>query len=466
MIINHYNRFDKESIIQHARGLLNRSIGDFLDESERNVLTGKGRLGQLVEAKYFKYKVNSSTNADFHEVGMELKCSPLKVGKNGFVSKERLVLNIINYLDVVDEKFDKSSFMKKNADLLLMFYLHEKDKHFIDYIFKLIGNWVFPDNDLQIIRKDWEFIVDKIRLGKAHELSEGDTFYLGACTKGTSAKTVRKQPFNSVLAKQRAFSLKQGYVNQIIVKLFEEQGIYIGKPLQRLVDSKQDLKRYSLDEIIVSKFEKYYNKTISDIISENRIDVNYLSKSFTAVLTKILLGIELDKEIEELTKAGVKVKTIRLGQDNVPKEHLSFPAFNFIDLVNDDWEDSAFKSQLETKFLFVFLKYNEKEELYFEKVKFWNMNAADINKCRIVWKKTQKVVLDGNIVHEVSASGRRSTNFPSTKDNSVAHVRPHATSSKDTYPLPVQDRHTGQYEYTKHSFWLNKEFIKNKIYEL
>ena len=37
----------------------------------------------------------------------------------------------------------------------------------------------FSDTDLEIIKKDWELIKQKIANGKAHELSEGDTFYLG-----------------------------------------------------------------------------------------------------------------------------------------------------------------------------------------------------------------------------------------------------------------------------------------------
>lgn len=38
----------------------------------------------------------------------------------------------------------------------------------------------YPAADLEIIRQDWQTIVEKIRNGKAHEISEGDTNYLGA----------------------------------------------------------------------------------------------------------------------------------------------------------------------------------------------------------------------------------------------------------------------------------------------
>ena len=62
-------------------------------------------------------------------------------------------------------------------------------------------------------------ITNKIKIGKAHELSEGDTFYLGAATKGSKGGNLRGQPYSKILAKQRAYSFKQGYVNHIIASI-------------------------------------------------------------------------------------------------------------------------------------------------------------------------------------------------------------------------------------------------------
>jgi DNA mismatch repair protein MutH len=190
--------------------------------------TGKGNFGQILEKFYFGYDPNSKSEADFFEIGMELKTSPLKQLKNNeYRSKERLVLNIINYIEVVNQQFEESDFWKKNANILLIFYLHQAGYDILDYLIKLVDEWNFPNTDLEIIKKDWELIKQKIADGKAHELSEGDTFYLGACTKGTNANSTRKQPFSDIPAKQRAYSLKQGYVNHIIASIANEAtGIY------------------------------------------------------------------------------------------------------------------------------------------------------------------------------------------------------------------------------------------------
>jgi len=174
------------------------------------------------------------------------------------------------------------------------------------------------------------------------------------------------------------------------------------------------------------------------------------------------LGISLEKEIEEFDKAEIKLKTIRLKLNDLPKEDMSFPSFSYLDLVNEDWDNSSFKEILETKYFFVFFKYDQNEVLRLNKVKFWNMSQKDIIEAKKVWQKLKKVIANGDIVREV-VNGIRHTNFPSKSFNKIAHIRPHAQNAADTLPLPVRDKITKQMEYTKHSFWLNSSYIKDVI---
>ena len=107
-----------------AKKLVGNSLRDFCgDDIKNHGFKGKGNFGQLIEKYYFQYEPNSTSEADFSEVGMELKTTPLKRISNGsYRSKERLVLNIINYFEVVNQRFETSSFYKKNSHLLLIFY--------------------------------------------------------------------------------------------------------------------------------------------------------------------------------------------------------------------------------------------------------------------------------------------------------------------------------------------------------
>jgi DNA mismatch repair protein MutH len=455
-----YNPKDKKSVIDYAKLLKGKTLRQICDPKIfKHNYTGKGNFGQILEKFYFGYDPNSKSEADFFEIGMELKTSPLKqLRNNEYRSKERLVLNIINYIEVVNQKFEESDFWKKNANILLIFYLHQAGYDILDYLIKLVDEWNFSNTDLEIIKKDWELIKQKIADGKAHELSEGDTFYLSACTKGANANSTRKQPFNDIPAKQRAYSLKQGYVNHIIASIANEAtGVY-GK----LIPSVAVAKKQTIEEIVVSKFKPYYGKTVDQIIAITGVELNTTAKSFYANLTKAILGIELDKEIEEFEKAEIIVKTVRLKENNLPKEDISFPNFKYEEIVNEEWDDSNFKDILEHKFLFVFFQF-ENEQLVLRKVKFWNMPYADILEAEKVWAKTKEIVSKGKIVKEVVGTTRY-TNFPNKSFNSVSHVRPHATNAADTYPLPTKDKLTKAKEYTKHCFWLNNTYVRDEIY--
>ena len=460
-----YNQNDKNSVIEYAKKLKGKSLRQVCDSKIlEHSYSGKGNFGQVLEKFYFGYEPNSNSEADFAQIGMELKTSPLKQLKNDeYRSKERLVLNIINYVNVVNQDFENSDFFKKNSSILLIFYLHQAGFDILDYLIKLVDEWSFPSTDLEIIKKDWQTINEKIANGKAHELSEGDTFYLGACTKGANALSVRQQPFSKIPAKQRAYSFKQGYVNHIIASIANEsKGIY-GK----LIPNVSVAKKQTIEEIVISKFKPFYGKTEQEIVKILNIDINTKAKSFYANLTKAILGIELDKEIEEFDKAEIIVKTVRLKENDLPKEDISFPIFKYKEIVNQDWEDSDFAAILEHKFLFVFFQF-EKNKLVLRKVKFWNMPYLDLLKVEKVWSKTKQIIKNGEIVKEIKTNKKgkeiRFTNFPNKKFSSISHVRPHATNSLDTYKLPKKDKVTKQNAYTKHCFWLNNTYVKNEIY--
>lgn len=460
-----YDLADKQSIINFAKKLISKTLKESCSE---NILKfvhsnngNKGNFGQILEKFYFLYEPNSDSQPDFPQAKLELKSTPLKQLKNKkYCSKERLVLNIINYLEVADQDFNTSSFWKKNSQLLIVFYLHNTNSNILDYMIKLVDEWTFSDIDLEIIKRDWEFIKQKIKDGKAHELSEGDTFYLGACTKGANASSKRQQPFSNILAKQRAYSLKQGYVNHIIASIANDKTAIYGK----LIPPNSILKEPNIEQIVMERFKPYYNQTIEQILTNLNIELNQKSKNFYANLTKAILKINLKQKIEEFEKADIIVKTIRLKKNNLPKEDVSFPAFQYTEIIKENWEESDFKNILEHKFLFVFFQF-ENKQLILRKIKFWNMPYSDIEESKKVWTETQRVIKEGYIVKQI-VNDRNQTYFPHKDFNLISHVRPHANNKKDTYPLPKADKLTGKQEYMKHSFWLNNRYVKEKIYLL
>lgn len=474
-----YNINSADSIIDFAKLLKDQTLREACGvEIERHGYKGKGNFGQILEKFYFGYEPNSDAEPDFKEVGIELKSSPLKTLKNReFRSKERLVLNIINYLEVYKEEFDTSSFWKKNAHLLLVFYLHDKDSDLLDYIIKLVDDWQYPNEDLKIIKRDWEFINQKIKDGKAHELSEGDTFYLGACTKGSTAlKSFRNQPFNKKQAKQRAYSLKGGYVNHIIANITQEETAIYGKIIKQPEILENDA---SIEEFFTSKFKPFLGLTPEEIAKEFHLKFNKKAKNYFASITngvlKAILGVEQNQTIEEFEKSDIVVKTIRVEDNNNIVQSISFPAFKFESIYDESWRTSEFKDIVEKKFLFLFFR-NDGSVFLLDKVKFWNMPFNDRNEARRVWLKTKKTIQRGDIFNDyakdkngnrrysIKENPIRKNNLPKLKDSNVCHVRPHGTDSTFTFPLPIEDKKLKTMEYSKQCFWFNANYVRDEIY--
>lgn len=224
-----YDENNQQSVLEYAKRLEGHTLRELLSDEVINSMRvhesgNKGRYGQKIEQYYFEYDINSDSSADF-PCGLELKATPLKVLQNGTLTpKERLVCNIINYEDIIHETWETSSFLEKNSDTLIIRYIDPMDKNISQLDYKIIDvqiHSIFNNkDDKKQFEEDWNIIVNKIRSGNAHLLSESDTKYLGACTKGsTAAKSLRKQPNNDVLAKQRAFSFKTQYMRELLNRL-------------------------------------------------------------------------------------------------------------------------------------------------------------------------------------------------------------------------------------------------------
>lgn len=420
-----------------------------VEEKKRN----KGNLGQIIEEKFFHYECNSDARPDFAEAGVELKVTPYKINKNGSLSaKERLILTMIDYFAVVNEEFEESHLWNKSKLILLIYYLYRQDiKQNLDYQISYSRLFTPPEQDRKIIKHDYEVIVSKIRAGKAHELSEGDTLYLGAAPKAATAQDRRKQPFSDELAKPRAFAFKNSYMTYVLNRY-----IVPGEATYEAIIS--DGAEDSFEDYVVQKIGQYKDYSIDDLCIEFNVDRSRNPKNLEAMLAYRILGITGNKA-EEFEKANVVVKTIRIGKNGKIKENMSFPAFKFLELVNETWEESTFGNYLrETRFLFVVYRFDSNDILHLKGCQFWNIPYADLEgDVKTVWSRTVDVLRNGLVINE--KNGIKYNNFPKASENRVSHVRPHAQNSNDTYELP-DGRH-----YPKQCFWLNNSYILDQIAE-
>lgn len=428
------------SIVAFAERLIGRSLTEALGyrPPAMDFRANKGGWGTALERHYFGYEPNSRPEPDFAEAGVELKATPLKtVRTSQLVAKERLVLGMIDYMEIISEEWDSSSFLRKNSHLLLVFYLHEADKDPRDFIVKIVRLWDFPAEDLMIIRRDWETIVAKVRAGLAHELSEGDTLYLAACTKASDSQKRKQQPNSTTPAKPRALSLKASYMNSIINDSLSLKPA-VAAEVRRGV---------SFEDAIAGRFRPFIGMPAADIAARLGVTAKPNAKNYYAVITKRILGLGEKDRVAEFEKADIQVKTMRVLPSGRPKEDLPFPAFKYLDLVAQDWDESDLKAALTKRFLFVLYQLDASGTPTLLGTRFWTMPVTDV--------ETFARKCFDDTVHLIKED--RAEYLPRKSENPAVHVRPHARDSRDTLPTP-----SGRMV-VKKSFWLNGGYIKDQL---
>ena len=441
----------KESILRRAQEVIGIPLKD-VDTTGR-LATGKGAIGTVIEESWFGYSPNSESEPDFPEAGVELKVTPYLRGRNGIRAKERLVCNIINYMEEYDKTFHTSAFWHKCETILLMSYEHLLDRPKGDFKIDAAILFSFPEEDLVIIENDWKTIMEKVRSGRAHELSEGDTMYLAACTKGATAASVRPQPFSAIPAKQRAYSLKSSYMTQIL-----NTYIFGDAQSERIIKDPAELQEGTFEDYLRRKLSPYFGMTQAEL--KTHFAVESSAKNLNEVLLSKMLGIQGKiAYTEEFQKAGIVPKTIRVRKNGTIKENMSFPTFDFIELSQEEeWEESNLYNYLApTKFLFIIFQENEEGELVFERVKLWNIPNRDLEEVRRVWERTVQTIREGVVLEQTSRGV--TNNLPKQSESAVAHVRPHGRDGNDRLPLP-----DGRMM-TKQCFWLNNAYIAEQIKE-
>ena len=482
-----YDKKNPYSIEKYSKTLIDKTFADvlganFSDEELKEKIKyynnprAKGGLGNLLEKYFFYYEPNSESEPDFAEAGVELKVTPYELTtKNRVRAGERLVITMIPNRDPVEDEFSDSHLFRKIANLLLIFYQRERSKKRTDYridyvtLFSLLSENC--KEDFLIIKDDYKKIIGKIKAGKAHELSEGDTKYLGACTKGSTAKdSLAPQYYNpDVLAKRRAFSLKQGYMtyllnNYILGGISTSDSIFHG----------EDLVNDDFDTAVIKKIGSYVGKKEEELYSIFEIDKNI--KQRNSMLIMRMLGVKTDNAAE-FEKADIEIKTIRVSKNGKPKESMSFPAIEIMKFVNEEFEESELYEYFSQKrFLFVVFHEDKSGDFILKGAKFWNMPMEDLEgQGKKEWTEYRDKFKEGvKFCEEPWGNITRIVNdLPTQKNTEIFHMRPHASKSgyiiggkKFGTPTPgnIDLLPNGDYM-TKQCFWLNSSYIA-KIIEM
>ena len=461
-VLNDYTKYESELLISEEKE-------EYAENHENK--KRKGGLGDLIEECYFHYKCNNDSRPDFPDAGVELKVTPYKINKNKTLSaKERLIITMIDYFKVVEENFEDSHLWNKSQLILLIYYLYSKDiENRLDYKINYAKLFTPPKEDLEIIKNDFKIIVDKIKAGKAHELSEGDTMYLGAATKSASSSNRRGQPFSDIPAKPRAFSFKASYMTYVLNNfIVPNKTTY-----EPIIKDASELKFNTFEEIIINKINSYAGKTDEELCKIFNREYND-NKAQWIDLAYRMLGIKSNKA-EEFEKANITVKALRIESKDKIVESSPLPTIKFKELVEETWEKSKLFNYLDQqKFLFVVYK-KDGDRYVLKGAQLWNIPYDDLNTTvREGWENIRNVIIDGvKFTPKTYKNGKiiYSNNLPNKESNRVIHIRPHAQKSayrfedgteignisRDANELP-----DGRY-ITNQSFWLNNTYVLSQL---
>lgn len=478
---------DPHSIESYARLMEGMSFRQILNlgiypegvEREYNAKAYKGGMGNLIEERFFGYRANSDDRPDFPDAGVELKSTCYDMRKNRTkAAGERLVLTMVPFDRPVDDNLYASHLWTKAGLILLVFYGRDRQVDKYDQVVSNVRLFTPSKMDLRVMEDDYRRIVSLVRQGRADELSEASTNYLGACTKGASERTMWVEQYYAPgrKARRRAFCLKQSYMDYVLHHYILEEP----DAAEPIVKDLALLGARSLDRYVEDTVKRHVGRTDRDLCREYGVPFTGNKAQWTTLVYR-MLGV-CGGRAEEFEKAGVSIRTIRVepGTCRV-KESLSLDPFEFDDLMAEGtWEESALFDYLgRTRFFFVvFEKGEDGSESSLLGGMFWSMSEsmleADARRC---WEETRAVVRRGvrfKVRYGKGGCVRVLNDLPDMAKNRCVHVRPHQQEvyyrGEGLPSLGDKPRNGSMLPdgrvMTKQSFWIGRDVLEDIVREI
>lgn len=332
-----------EELLEKTKGLIGKTFGEIDKQGLlRTMKNDKGLLGKVVETGFYGYPLNNSAQADFANLGVELKVSGFRTLQKGdWSAKERISLSQIHYEKIVNEEFDFSSVITKSRKLLFVWYEYIKGVDKKDFVIRDFQLYDLTKVE-PIIRNDYKMIQDKVKAGLAHKLSEGDSVILGAATKGAAGQT-QDQPCSPIKAPTRAFSLKNSFIRGVLLEHRQGQTAQLTTLL-------------APEAWVWNKVKPYKGVKQLDILKmiDPAYVINKTPKNLNDMLTRLIIGSKEELAKHEIfSKSTYQIKNIPIEHDYTPIEKGTFHTLN-INHFEDMWEESEWKLFFEeSTFLYI-----------------------------------------------------------------------------------------------------------------
>lgn len=441
-----YRTATRDEILARAQLMQGRTLGELAGGAVSPVVSGsrtRGGVGAIVEA-WFGIMPNSVAAADFPGAGIELKTVPLSGTGTGQTVKERTVLSMIDYDALAAESWESASLRHKLDQILLVYYEWAAGVDIHDFRVVLTTLWSPDERQLAFMELDWLTVKEKVVRGEAHLISEGDGLILGAATKGADATTMRSQPYSTEPAMQRAWALKQSFTRTLYLELRTKVDY------ETLSETLQVRRAAVFEQAILQHYQRFLGRTVGEVARE--VGVAPGGKQYAARVVRAALGQRHpEKGIREFAELGIEVKIVRTNAAGMPYESMSFPAFRYRELIEEEWEDSDLLARLKRLLILPMVGpkgQDATDECVLRDPFFWSPDAEQLAGIRAEWEMYRDLVRDGH-----------AANLPTGKQTRYIHVRPKAANRLDTDDAPFVG------PLVRKCFWLNRHLVQHLLSE-
>jgi DNA mismatch repair protein MutH len=434
-----YDHEDLASIERRAKALVGRRLGEMTTIAAEEQLTSRSRgtVGHHLE-RYFGLQISSVAGPDFAVTETELKSVPVVRQGNTFAAKERTFITAIDYARVADVPFEGSSLDTKTRRTLYVFYEWMPDTAVADLRVRRVLLHERDDLDELALREAYEHVQHQVRAGRAHELSESDTWGVGPATKDARARGV-PQPFSDEPARRRAFAWRPAYTTRLfqLAKLATEPEVEAPDELQDLVDAVRD------------RLLPHHGRSVAELRNRYAPHISDGAKSLASSATRALLRAGDANALEAFQRLGITVRTVRALRTTLrPFESVSFPAIDFLEVAETPWEASPLQEQLNAVLFVVFTadRTDAPRDARLWTVFLWHPEPADLDLMREEYERYRRAI-----------GTQPPDRWPTAAATEVLHVRPHGRDKQDRRPLPTGGNHV------RSAFWLNQDYVQRLI---
>lgn len=206
-------------LLQRAQQLAGLTLSELAAELQlklpENLLRDKGTVGQLLELA-LGASAGSKAEPDFPHLGVELKTLPIdRRGK----PLESTYVCVAPMTGATLQRWEDSWVCQKLTQVLWVPILAERDIVLADRMIGRAFLWRPDAMESQLLRQDWEELMDLLTLGRLDEIKGAHGKVLQLRPKGANSKalTAAIGPGGEpIQALPRGFYLKTGFTSQIL----------------------------------------------------------------------------------------------------------------------------------------------------------------------------------------------------------------------------------------------------------